>query len=985
MATDYASQIKKYQDILKKSPTAYTAGIKPTAKDVSTQVSMLEAKKASEVAKGAALQSEWYPEDIPQKEGKNVLQRGLHAFATPFYAVTGAVESALGKGTKRGLLSNIASNIEEEGTMGDLIRSYGTNNMVAMPLGFALDIALDPVNWLTMGTSAIIPRTAVGIGKGLAKEGVTGAIKGAGTAIKSGVLGSLENTGRAVPGLVKKAFPETGEAIGKTANMYNKLSQQSDIARKAWDELVNTKMDDVLQKSITGKRFGAKIGEQLEKTPKGKVVKEFMTYSPSDWYEQAKEEAKLGEGILGVSGRPRTSYSGVDESAEFANRYNNKLTMEKQLNDAVGIMENPNLGRVSSSDRVVGALRGESILQSQMAQYVVDEVKKIKDVYLAGDNRSLKSLGNLLGQVKINEAGEVVEGMNAWKQLKDVANVFDYYQVGLKDYDTKIAKIVSSKNARNFLKGYADFIGLFKFAKIGGNLLVASTNAIAGNLTMTAMHGIDITNAGFYKMAKNAVGIIKGDANALKSLTENKEWMKYMTDYPEPFKKIFGMNPEALLNARPFIQNLEKINPNVPIEAWDDLNKTVGNLLKVKGEEIIRPATSITGAALQGEQSSFLVGEVLQGPFGDFINQIKNLGWIESVDNNGRKILKEIDGSRALAARIWYKAATVPMEAYSKVDQTYKLGLALHLTENGLGADELKLLAKRIPIGSTDVIKQEGRNVYKLKPDIATKIVSEVYMNYLAMPGFVKMMRTLPVIGAPFGSFSYAMTAQGLKNGLYNLSFFNKIQYLLKEISGRKSPLEKQSLASPYYNWYTNEGMVKIPFFQDNPVYLNVANMIPYYQMNFFQSSDRSYKKRFGDKVARVLDKLPIMKDPSGQIMFDYIMLPLMIQGDQPQGAFGQPLWRENAKLPEKIGRASMAAVETVMPPMAGYAGLAVPEKVAGWIPNYRARQLAYAKAGKSVLGIPTKENPTEKTARIMSALAGWPVYSMKLTYKKPK
>lgn len=36
--------------------------------------------------------------------------------------------------------------------------------------------------------------------------------------------------------------------------------------------------------------------------------------------------------------------------------------------------------------------------------------------------------------------------------------------------------------------------------------------------------------------------------------------------------------------------------------------------------------------------------------------------------------------------------------------------------------------------------------------------------------------------------------------------------------------------------------MLKLPFFQENPLYLNVANMIPYYSMNMFMPNERKYQ-----------------------------------------------------------------------------------------------------------------------------------------------
>jgi len=77
--------------------------------------------------------------------------------------------------------------------------------------------------------------------------------------------------------------------------------------------------------------------------------------------------------------------------------------------------------------------------------------------------------------------------------------------------------------------------------------------------------------------------------------------------------------------------------------------------------------------------------------------------------------------------------------------------------------------------------------------------------------------------------------------------------------------------------------MIKLPFFQENPLYLNVANMIPYYNMNMFAPSERKYNDSLGDKLVSVLDKTPILKDPVGQVMFDYFIQPLIIKDSLPQ------------------------------------------------------------------------------------------------------
>lgn len=94
---------------------------------------------------------------------------------------------------------------------------------------------------------------------------------------------------------------------------------------------------------------------------------------------------------------------------------------------------------------------------------------------------------------------------------------------------------------------------------------------------------------------------------------------------------------------------------------------------------------------------------------------------------------------------------------------------------------------------------------------------------------------------------------------------------------------------------------MKLPFFKENPLYLNIANVIPYYSMNMFMPSNRRYSSSLGSNLVSALDKLPIMKDPVGQTIFDYFIQPLIIRDTMSQGQFGQPLYPSGTKF---LGRA---------------------------------------------------------------------------------
>ena len=100
-------------------------------------------------------------------------------------------------------------------------------------------------------------------------------------------------------------------------------------------------------------------------------------------------------------------------------------------------------------------------------------------------------------------------------------------------------------------------------------------------------------------------------------------------------------------------------------------------------------------------------------------------------------------------------------------------------------------------------------DLYRFSGEAATGVSNEIYMNYAAMPGAVKVLRSLPFFGSPFASFGYSMLAKTGKTAMNNPAFFNKVNFVLKELSGGKSPLEKDALANnKYYQWYNKEGMV---------------------------------------------------------------------------------------------------------------------------------------------------------------------------------
>ena len=942
MAEDSSQMLKKYRELLQKSPTAYSPGTTPTSKDIFLQRQEFKAKKAEEMSEAQKLKEQWYTErDVGEpKDEKGAIGRILHAMLTPGYAVTGAIESALGKGTEKGLVKNIKANIKEEGTMGDLLRSYGMNNYAAMPLGLALDIAVDPIAWLTLGTSAIVPRTVLGATRA-AKTGES-ALKGARLGVESSLLGKAAWTGKAVSTVGKK-FGVTRESrgLGRFADLQKTISERAAKTSTQYEKITGESLEKIIKHSQRDRIFD-KISRKLEKTNFGKNIKTLFELSSGKHFRRSlklEDEAREAAAVAGKNiGK---SIDDVDD-----------ILFRKGEMTAKGIET-----RLTSLE-VASKMKAEKAAADKLAEQIAGEIDNIKHL-LDGDITSLKKLSGMKDS-----------------ELKDIAELVRHYKIDIKGYDKNVAKILTGEKARKFFSAYAVYTGWFKNMKIGGNVATWA-NALVGNIAMTSMAGINITSSGFSKSMKAATSMmVSKDTKYLKPFLESKSWSRIIKKYPETFEAVFGINAKTILQGRRFIDNkiddlmksgkFKSSDFNAIKNAHNEAYKTYTRRFEVS------PGLRATVRTAAGvPEGTFFSAEFMTGPYAKFLEKIKKMG------DSGNK-----------AAALTYRAATSSMEGYNKIDQTYRVGNALNLTREGITNKELKLLANRFTLGLSDVTKVGEK--YKLSPLKAMEISQEIYMNYAAMPGFVKAMRTLPLAGFPFVSFAYGMTALSAKTLAYNPMFYNKVSYLLHEISGQKSPLEKQALESGYYQWMQKPGMMKVPFFQENPVYLNLANMIPHYTMNILQPSERNFESRFGGQVANMLDKLPFFKTPDGQVMMDYVLLPMILQGERPQGMFGQPLWEKDAGLLKRIGYGARALGESVTPPLAGYLGLGTvagmpPEEALPAIPLYRLRQLGYATKGKSSLGIPGKEPAMERTARVMAAMSGVPYYPVKLQYQTPR
>lgn len=1010
---------EKLQKQLKNSPTAYGYGSAPTKADVSAQREAISLQNRINAQKSAEIKRRWYGEeeedtDTSRVGRKGVMSRALHALSSPLYGVVGAAESLTGEGTVPGV-ANIAENIREGETFGDLLRKKGAPNIAAMPLGLALDIAFDPITWATAGTSAFIPR----VGYGAAKAGVEGAVSG----LKSGLLSKAETVSRFIPGATKaiKSAPEEAKAatgiFQKISQAKDKISTAAEKSREAYNKLTGRDIFKMLDTKRPGEGTANVIREKLAQVPGGKQLLSLTDYSSQrDIYiEKMLADEHMGQIISG---------EGSSSAIELLQKSRDAINMgylQERAAKALG----RSIESITADEALVWAQansvspRAGSLLER--AQLELGEKATLRDVVkwtLKKVDSDAQNIGANLKKVLTDVGGEnLTESLKIEAELDEFLRTLRAFEIQALGAEGKIGvgwiddigewftgakKTADGKRSglwvrdvnvgKKIVDGYSKYINSFKLAKVAASP-AAYPNAIIGNVTMGWLAGLNMLRPEYFSSVIKSWKMLSGtkDPMFIYSLVKNKAWKETFEKYPDLVRDVLGTNALLFKDSDDYINTILKsagkdpdgikdITPEQLSEIqqiFNDWRKGLyGAVVKEKG----RPGATVTQDLLSGEsaaQTSTLYAAELYGDTG-FRTMVNNL---EKSANAGNPI-----------AGLAHKYFTKPMDWYSRIDQSFKLGTAWTLTVHGIPEKELLALDKLMRgtpgrIGAAYVEKVPGRNLYRIHPEKALEIVQEIYMNYAAMPGAVRLLRQMPLIGGPFASFMYGMATKIGKTAMYNPSAFNKMQFALKEMQGERSPLEKEQLQSKYYSRLNSPGTFRLPFFKENPVYLNLANMIPYYSLNIFQPTERSYnmEKTLGGEITKLIDSSPFFKTPEGQVMMDYFIIPTILKEANPRGTFDQPLYPTDATGLEKSFYAARQLAEAGVPSSAALLGLVTPEAMAEYIPSFRWRQLARAKAGKTSLGTESKTPALELTAKTIASMFGFPFTKMDLTYTTKK
>jgi len=978
MADAYASQIKQYEqtrkrlkELLRQAPSTVGAYAEPGSKAVNLDIALKNVEQQLKIAKGKQKEEVYYGAETvqPEEPKEGVVSKALRYLSTPLYATTGAVEAALGKGTEKGLLANIKANIKERGVMGDLLRSYGAPSYAAIPLGFILDVAADPINWATAGTSALIPR----LGYGIAKAGV----KGAGEAVASSALKKAATVGKYAPFFKKTAA-------------YESLAEKTVKSWRSYNVLVGRDVKETIVKSLENPSWRQKayrgaglpwVEKILNKTPRGRKIVE--AFKPMNWYSDSRyldDMEKAQRAATGLGEIPKRVSAKGEEIAEVITGIKGKSS--KNL---LSIMTNGGTGKIDEiKNWTAKAIQEGAELASDRAHLAAASGPEEYVYRMAGEAMTDANYKAAVQEIVDRYYG----GKTGSAKLDKLFNVF-----------TEKFKVGNYKTGEDIVNVYGAYIGMFKSAKVPSGAL----NAIVGNLTFLPMSGINPINPNLMGKINNSRKMIWALMNKkpinkafVNSILQDSKWAEELTNYPGTFRGIHGFDPKFLFGrafadekAREVADMLEglagiegyasKIEKSLDIKGMAQAAKDSFASIpeSMQGVASRLAGRGMTEAGMPGSQISY---EIYRGGFNKFINKLSEL---EAKGSKGAKVLK------------WFY--TRPMDYYETIDQSYKLGTALHFSQVGISERELLSLKRMMPswnrpggIDVSEIVEDAASGLYKLSPKLANEAVQDIFMNYGSLPAAIKVLRGLPFFGSPFASFAYFMAVKAGKTLKYNPDAFNKISFLMQEINGGKTPLEQKTLKEPYNQWYNQDGMVKLPFFKNTPVFLNLANMIGYYTMNMFQPSERRYDNDPKmKKLSAIWDKLPIGKTPEAQMVWDYFVQPLIIKNSNPLGMFDQPLYGTDASaLTKYLAYPARTLTEAVVPSYLGAAGVAtgltVPQ-ITDYIPEYRWRKLANAVQGMSSIGVPTKENSVQKTMRALSALMGLPVYTLETKYQTSK
>lgn len=615
---------------LKSSPTARFGEQEPNYSDMAKQKRLLQIQDQIKQTQDKTLRERWYgkqkpPEEIaPEEKSKpGLMARAVDTISQPLYGVVGATEYAFGnKANKKSLVEAIDYNRStSKRTFGDITKE--ANLPGAMPIGFMLDMAFDPVNWATMGSTAIVPRVGLGITKGLAKgsikEAAMGAARGAESRLLEGAL-TAGNVGKIFAGAGKKIIPGAKkEIVEKTPGIFERFMKgvENEAARAttAYDEITGRDFLNTIasrgQLPLGGAtseyrlRAGDLIREIASKNDTVNKYFKYFDYNNAEWTRLARirdqflKETKSAD-IMKQSMKVMIAADkeGLTYEQALAKGLGEAETMlKKRLEDMPATNPpEPVIGDIDDTAAVDAILNRRPNVKVQAA---VDDMEDSKDIlnnpvtYMTSDKmeNAMRMAQEATGQQITSQDLEEILGKRdlgetGWQYFDDLKQktLGLKAQINGKEYEI-------GKGIEKTLDVYSKYMTMFKMSKIGASL-TAWTNAVIGNPTMAWMSGINIMDPMYIKRTKDSWNIVRGKTGSdilLNQFLNSGDFIEALRDEPTLFSRTTGLSVQHL-QAKGIIESMKDVgiengifDPGV---ADSDVAKVLSSMQKEMREKL---------------------------------------------------------------------------------------------------------------------------------------------------------------------------------------------------------------------------------------------------------------------------------------------------------------------------------------------------------------------------------------------------------------
>lgn len=829
---------KKLEESLKNSSTAYARNTIPTSKDLSTSSQLSSITNQIESLRSKQIRNKWYGagDEPVEKPERGMFMGALTALQRPMNAIIGAGQYALGKGSEQSLVSNVNEAMRKGLTAGDVLKQYGVSRAIQIPLGFALDVMFDPINWATAGTAALIPR----VGAGLVKGGLKGGIKGAGEGLATGLTSGLAKKTATAMKFMPFAKTTAGlapamEAAGKTgvrrsvvkgAEKYvaatTKMGERALVGADKFDKIIGTTIYDRLGKgvnlpfySLPTSRTAANVAEDLvsgktaipglsflgkaAKKPayfgqtKGEKIVDFFKYSPQEAGKIADQQDKIinlakKEGAVITHSKFGADFENfadfLDPGAVIKKTDDAGNTVNVAIRDSKGVLKPEYVDQIkvyNSKDNALQILEHAGVdYNPKYLEHAYKETPIGKTGVQWYDNVIDKLKNTTLKNLKDRRLGPIILN-EVEKDANDIRKVWNSYN-----------KAMDLKPFKAMLNAQADLIAFFKLAKVPMN---ASSHVVAniGNFFMGGMMGLPVMKPGYLKALKEANQLARsklsasnfkemfyGDfedilTRAEKDPSQLNTLMAMANNNPTRFKAATGLEGRDLARkisieariTRTFKGSDFAESKKILGKEWENIDDAIKNLSQYDNtldDIIAAEGNSINKQILKEKTPRFETA-------GEHVARILKEAPIKRIDEYGSVVAAEMSNNQKLAImKSWitkqasqnphsphYQLLNALVNSmprwYEQIDQTFKLGTMNYLTKVGLTEPELLKISRTIPISKTDLfdpVIEGGEKLYKMTYLKAAEVATEAYMNYAAMPDFVRVMRAIPLAGAPF-------------------------------------------------------------------------------------------------------------------------------------------------------------------------------------------------------------------------------------------